>query len=201
MVASLANDLGQLRADVRSYLDDERRLLIGGEWVPAANGATFPVIDPSSGMEIARVAEAGAADVDAAVAAARRAFEDPAWREMAPEARERLLWRLADLVERNADELGQIETVDNGMLGFVARNLNVMGAAGTIRSIGGWSSKIFGKTANIVAPFPGSECFGYTVKEPVGVVGAIIPWNVPLMLASWKLAPALAAGCTVVLKP
>ena len=201
MVASLANDFGQLRGDVRNYLDGERRLLIGGEWVPASSGATFPVIDPSSGKEIARVAEAGAADVDAAVAAARKAFEDPAWRGMAPEARERLLWRLADLVEQNADELGQIETVDNGMLGFVARNLNVMGAAGAIRSIGGWSSKIFGKTADIVAPFPGAECFGYTVKEPVGVVGAIIPWNVPLMLASWKLAPALAAGCTVVLKP
>ncbi len=200
-VESLANDLSQLSPTVRSYLDQERQMLIGGEWVASSAGDSFAVIDPSSGSEIARVPEASEQDVDAAVAAARKAFESPQWRQIAPEARERLLWRLAELIEENADELGQIETIDNGMLSFMARELNVMGSAGAIRSIGGWASKIFGKTANIVPPFPNAEFFGYTLKEPVGVVGAIIPWNVPLMLATWKLSSAIAAGCTIVLKP
>ena len=200
-MTSLANDLSQLDAGVRSFFDDERKLLIDGQWVRAASGDTFAVVDPSSGQEFAHVARAGSDDVDAAVAAARRAFESPDWRGMAPEARERLLWRLADLIEENATELGQIETVDNGMLSFMAREMNVMGAAGSIRSIGGWASKIFGKTANIVPPFPGAEFFGFTLKEPVGVVAAIVPWNVPFMLACWKLAPAIAAGCTIVIKP
>lgn len=200
-MAQLANDLSLLCAASKSFLEKEHKLLINGQWVVPTSGQKVPVHDPSSDEVVAHIARGDEADVDLAVAASREAFDHGPWATMAPQQREQLLWRLADLMDEHAEELGQIETVDNGMPEFVATNLNVKGAAGVLRYMAGWASKIYGKTTNIVAPFPDTEFTGYTLKEPVGVVGAIVPWNVPMMLTIWKLAPALAAGCTVVLKP
>ncbi len=200
-MTNLANDLSLLSAAARSFLEKEHKLLINGQWVAPISNQKAPVFDPSSDEVIAHISYGDGADVDLAVAAAREAFEKGPWATMAPQQREQLMWRLADLIDQHAEDMGQIETVDNGMPVFVATNLNVRGAAGVLRYMAGWASKIHGKTSNIVAPFPNTEFTGYTLKEPVGVVGAIVPWNVPLMLTIWKLAPALAAGCTVVLKP
>lgn len=198
---SYKNDLSLLKSSVHAFLDRDHKLLINGKWVSPSSGEKLDVRDPSSDEVVSHIAKGGAQDVDAAVSAAREAFDKGGWAKADPQYREMLLWRLAELVDEHAEELGQIEVVDNGMPEFMATNLNVRGAAGVLRHMAGWTTKIYGKTANIVPPFPGAEFTGYTLKEPAGVVGAIIPWNVPMMLCIWKLAPALAAGCTVVLKP
>ncbi|WP_412065634.1 aldehyde dehydrogenase family protein [Rhizobium sp. SYY.PMSO] len=156
--------------------------------------------DPTSGREISSLVAGDASDVDTAVAAAKLAFETT-WGRFGPFERERCLALLADLVEMNADLLVELETLDVGMPLSVARHLNVHGTARCIRYMAGWPSKISGRTVDVGLPIPDSEFFGFTRKEPVGVVGAIVPWNAPLMLAAWKIAPALAAGCTIVLKP
>jgi len=186
---------------VKRFLNSEKRLFIGGEWVGAASKEKIPVLDPASGELIAEVASAGPADVDRAVRSARGALYLRDWRDMAPERREELIRRLADLIEQNADELASLETHDNGMLYGFARFLNVTGAVGVLRYMAGWASKIEGHTRQVSVPIPDSQFFAYTAKEPVGVVAAILPWNVPVMLAAWKLGPALATGCTIVLKP
>lgn len=200
-MTSLANDHSLLGEAARSFLEKEHKLLINGKWISPASNQNSPVVDPSSDETISYIPRCNESDVDLAVAAAREAFEKGPWATMSPQQREQLMWRLADLMDEHAEELGQLETVDNGMPQFVATNLNVKGAAGVLRYMAGWASKLYGKTTNIVAPFPHTEFTGYTLKEPVGVVAAIVPWNVPMMLTIWKLAPALAAGCTVVLKP
>ena len=181
---------------VTSFLSGApKRLLIDGQWVEACSGKTFETIDPTTGNALARVAEADAADVDRAVAAARTAFER-GWGESKPQLRSRLLDRIADLVESHADELAQLETLDNGKPIFESRNVDVPAAIETFRYYAGWPTKIYGETN------PGdAEFFSYTLREPVGVCGQIIPWNFPLLMAAWKLAPALACGNTVVLKP
>ena len=153
-------------------------------------------MNPATDEVIAEVAEAGTADIDRAVAAARAAFRDPRWRKMNPHKRSRLLWRLADLVAANADELGLLETQDNGKPYFEARRIDVPGVAQTLRYYAGLADKVQGDTVPVPGPF-----LNYTLREPVGVVGAIIPWNFPLSMAAWKVAPALACGNTVVLKP
>ena len=178
-----------------------QELFIGGEWRAPVSRETIPVENPATGERIGHVAAAGPEDVDQAVDAARTAFESKEWRRMSPEGREELIRKLADLIERHADELATLETLDNGMLYGFARNLNVMGAVGVLRYMAGWPSKIQGSTRQVSIPIPGSEFFAYTSKEPVGVVAAIVPWNVPVMLAAWKLGPALATGCTIILKP
>ena len=198
---NLANDLATLCPAARKVLDRGGRLFIDNEWHDAASGRTLPVIDPSSGLEVSKIAAGDARDIAQAVSAARRAFEGSAWRDLAPTARERLLWRLAELIETHGQQLAEIETVDVGMPLWMSRDLTIAGVAEILRYMGGWTSKITGRTVPVGIGIPGSRFFGYTAKEPVGVVGAIIPWNVPLMLAVWKLAPALAAGCTIVLKP
>ncbi len=172
------------------------KLLINGEWVGGAG--TFETINPASGEVLTHVAEAGPAEVDAAVAAARRAFDDTAgeWRKMSASQRGRLLWAIADLVEQNIDELAELETLDNGKPIFESRYIDMPMVADVFRYYAGWATKIHGETINI-----NEGAFTYTQREPVGVVGAIIPWNFPLLLASWKLGPALACGNTVVLKP
>jgi aldehyde dehydrogenase (NAD+) len=172
------------------------RLFIGGRWVVPATGRTYAVVNPATEAELAQVAEADAADVDAAVQAARQAFEVGPWREMSAAERARILWRIGDLLEQHADELGQIETLNNGKPIFESRQIDVPMAAEVFRYYAGWATKLQGETIPVRGPF-----LNYTLREPVGVVAAIVPWNFPLLLASWKVAPALAAGNTVVLKP
>ncbi len=172
------------------------KLLIGGEWVEGSS--TFATVNPATGDTLTQVAEASAEDVDRAVRAARRAFDDLGgpWRKLSASDRGKLLWRLADLVERNLEEIAELETLDNGKPIFESRYVDIPSVVDVLRYYAGWASKIHGETIN-----SREDAFTYTLREPVGVVGAIIPWNFPLLLTSWKLGPALATGNTVVLKP
>ncbi|HEY1273151.1 MAG TPA: aldehyde dehydrogenase family protein, partial [Terriglobales bacterium] len=172
------------------------RLLIDGQWVDG--GSRFDTINPATGEVLTQVAGASAHDVDRAVVAARRAFEDKGgpWRKMSASDRGKLIWRLADLIEKNIDELAELETLDNGKPVFESRYVDMPMVIDVLRYYAGWATKIHGETINTF-----ETAFTYTLREPVGVVGLIIPWNFPLLLASWKLGPALACGCTIVLKP
>jgi len=170
------------------------RLFIGGKFAAAADGATFETLNPHDGSVIARVAQAGAADVDRAVAAAAAAF--PAWSRLAASGRGRLLLRLADLIEDRADELARLESLDTGHPLRDSRNLDVVRTAATFRYFGGMADKLQG---DVIPVEPGF--LNYVLREPLGVVGTIVPWNFPLMFCSWKMGPALAAGNTVVMKP
>lgn len=190
----------QLESSVTEFLRTPRKMLIGGNWVEAVSGKTFESYDPSTGEVLARVAEGAAEDIDLAVKAARAAFEKGAWPKMSPAQRGKLLWKLADLVEQHNEELAQLETLDNGKPIMTSRKGDIPAVAAMFRHYAGWADKISGNTLPLSAPEP-DRFFAYTRREPVGVVGQIIPWNYPLVMASWKLAPALAAGCTVVLKP
>ena len=196
---SFANDLSKVSREARAALDRPPAHYIGGQWV-AASGS-IPVLDPSSGEPVSAIAKGAAAEIDAAVTAATRALKAPEWTGPGPVGRERLLTRLADLIEARAAHIAEVETIDNGMPQWFAANLNVLGAAGVYRYFAGWPTKLTGETLEVSAPPGLGDFFGFTRREPVGVVGAIIPWNVPFMLAAWKLGPALAAGCTIVLKP
>jgi aldehyde dehydrogenase (NAD+) len=172
------------------------RLLINGRWVESASGKQFPTVNPATAERICDVAEADAPDVDLAVKAARNAFEAGRWRRMSASERGRFLHRLADLMEKYRDQLATLETLDNGKPYFTARAVDVPLSIACFRYFAGWTDKIQGKTIPIAGDY-----FCYTRHEPVGVVGQIIPWNFPLMMLAWKLAPALAAGNTVVMKP
>ncbi len=174
----------------------QTRLLIDGQWVESASGKRFPTFNPATGEQIAEVAEADQADVDRAVVAARRAFESGPWSRMSAAERGRLLYRLADLVEENLEELAALETLDNGKPIRDSRAADLPLSIACYRYYAGWADKIEGKTIPINGPF-----FCYTRHEPVGVCGQIIPWNFPLLMQAWKLGPALATGCTVVMKP
>lgn len=179
------------------------KMLVGGEWVTAISGKTQPVINPADGEPFATVASGDAEDVDRAVNAAKAAFESAAWANIRPADRQHLLLKLADLLASNADEFAELETLDNGKPLMLSRMVDVAGAVDFLRYIAGWATKIEGSTVDVSFPKPrqGGEWFAYTRREPVGVVGAIVPWNFPLMMAVWKLGPALASGCTVILKP
>ncbi len=177
-------------------INTETRLLINNEWVPSESGKTFSTFNPATGEELARISEADAADVDKAVRVARNAFERGPWRKTNASERGRLLNRLADLVEQNADELATLETLDNGMPLSVARHVAVPLIVGHFRYFAGWADKNHGKTIPI-----NGDYFCYTRHEPVGVVGQITPWNFPLLMYGMKLGPALSMGNTVVLKP
>ncbi len=174
------------------------RLLIDGRWQPAADGALLDVSNPSDGTRLAQAVAGGAADIDAAVRAARNAFERGPWPAMRPAARARLLWTLAELIDRHADELALLETLNTGKPLKLARAFDVPMAAECLRYNAGWVTKLNGETRNVSLP---GEWHTFTLREPVGVAGLIVPWNVPLPMAVGKIAPALAAGCTVVLKP
>jgi phenylacetaldehyde dehydrogenase len=189
----------QLQSSVSEFLSKPRPMLIGGKWVDSASGKTFETYNPATGEILARVAEADREDIDRAVKAARKAFEAGAWPEMSPSERGRLLWKLSDLIAQHRQELAELETLDNGKPVFFSRIADVPGTVDMFRYFAGWATKIEGNTIPI--SMPGAKYFAYTLREPVGVVGQIIPWNFPLIMASWKLAPALAVGCTVVLKP
>ena len=186
--------------DVAAFLGREHGLFIDGRWQPSATGHRFTSTNPATGRPLATLAEGSSADVDLAVAAARRALSNPAWRDITPLARGELLHRLAELVEQHADELALIESLDNGKPVAVARAVDVGTTAKLFRYFSGWPSKFEGATIPL-SPRNGLRILNYTVHEPIGVVGAIVPWNFPMSMASWKLAPALAMGNAVVLKP
>ncbi len=187
---------------VARFLRRPARLLINGEWVEPHGKSRIAVIDPSTERQIAEAADADDADVDRAVRAARTAFEAGPWRDSLPDEREALMWRLADLLEKHAEELAELESLDNGKPISMARLVDIPGAIGHFRYMAGWASKIDGSTFNTsLRGAPGTKFQTYTVREPVGVVAQIVPWNFPLLMAALKLAPVLATGCTSVLKP
>src|SRR5437868_2741962 len=174
------------------------KLLINGQWTDAADAKTFKTVNPATGEVLTQIASAGQVDVERAVAAARKAFDDPAgaWQKMTAGERGKLLWRIADLIERNIDEVAEIETLDNGKPIFESRYVDVPTVVEVFRFYAGMATKVHGQTIN-----SRPNAFTYTLREPLGVVAAIVPWNFPLLLASWKIAPALAAGNTVIWKP
>lgn len=176
------------------------QLFIDNEWVDSAGGDTLAVIDPSSGREIARIAEANRDDVNRAVAAARTAFDDGRWTGLPAIARERMIHKLADLIEAHADELAELEAIDNGKPIGMAKAVDLPGAIKMFRYTAGWATKIGGEFIEPMST-PGGQFHSYVRREPVGVAGLIVPWNFPLIMVANKVAPALAAGCTVVLKP
>jgi phenylacetaldehyde dehydrogenase len=195
-------NMADVHPNVRAFLSQRRPMLIGGDWVFAQSGKTFKTTNPATEEVLADVAEGDKADIDLAVAAARAALESPDWKRMPPSARGVLMFRLADLIEKHGDELAQLDVLDNGKPISVARFAEQALAVDVFRYMAGWATKIEGRTIPVSAPYAqGAEFLSYTRREPIGVVGAIIPWNIPLVMACWKLAPALAAGCTIVLKP
>jgi phenylacetaldehyde dehydrogenase len=179
-------------------LERPLRMLIDGQWVSASGAQQMEVINPSTGQVLARQELANAHDVDLAVQAARKAFEQGPWSRMRPAERTRLLLRLADLLERQGDEMALLETLNTGKPIRMARAFDVAHSVEGLRYNAGWATKLNGETRNVSLP---GDWHAYTLREPVGVVGLIVPWNVPLAMAVSKIAPALAAGCTVVLKP
>jgi acyl-CoA reductase-like NAD-dependent aldehyde dehydrogenase len=192
--ATLPDALGPA---AREFLAHPQRLLIGEERLDAADGATIVTLDPSSGREIASVAQAGVEDVERAVAAARAALEQGPWSTMPATGREQLMHALAQALEDHEQELAELESLDNGKPVGLAKFVDVRGAAAHLRYFAGWPTKIEGGVLPVTAP----NMLCYTRREPVGVCGQIVPWNFPLLMAAWKLGPALAAGCTSVLKP
>lgn len=188
--------------NVKDFVTQTRPMLIDGQWVQAKSGKSFPTYDPATGEVMAQVAEGDKTDIDPAVRAARKAFETGPWRKMTPSDRGKVIWRLADLLEKHLEEFAQLESLDNGKPLTIARAADVPLAVDLFRYMAGWATKIEGHTIPISVPYlPGAEFLAYTRREPIGVVGQIIPWNFPLLMAAWKLGPALAVGCTVVMKP
>jgi acyl-CoA reductase-like NAD-dependent aldehyde dehydrogenase len=181
----------------RSFAAGPHRLVIGGDRVEAADGRTFETLDPATGRTIAEVPHAGEEDVDRAVRAAREAFDGGRWSRVAAAQRTRAMLALADAVESHADELAELETLDNGKPLKLAKRVDVPLTVEHLRYFAGWPTKIVGETLPVAQP--NMHC--YTRREPVGVCAQIIPWNFPLLMSAWKVAPALAAGCTTVLKP
>lgn len=191
----------QCQSKTQAFLDQEHCLLIDGEWVPAASGKRLEVTNPATGEKLSSVAEGDSEDVQRAVIAARRAFESGPWSKVTTSERGKMIWKLADLLEAHLDEFAELESLDNGKPRAVAAAADVPLAVDLLRYMAGWATKIEGNTLPISVPYmPGAEFHSYTHREPVGVVGQIIPWNFPLLMAAWKLGPALATGCTVVLK-
>ncbi|MFE4811530.1 aldehyde dehydrogenase family protein [Peribacillus simplex] len=186
----------KLNPRVQEFLKGTKKLLINGELVEAASGKTFETLDPSNGKVLAVVSEAGPEDVDKAVKAARKAFDNGPWKKMSASERSRLIYKLADLMEEHKEALAQLDTLDNGKPIGETTNADVPLAIDHFRYYAGWTTKIVGQTIPVAGNY-----FNYTRHEAVGVVGQIIPWNFPLLMAAWKLGAALATGCTIVLKP
>src|SRR6185437_3012236 len=191
-----------LDRNVEQFIGAPRQLFINGQWADAASGKTFATPNPATGETLANIAEGDAEDIDRAVRAARRAFEDGPWSKLTASERGRIIWKIGDLILEHADELAQLESLDNGKPCAVARAADIPLSADLFHYMAGWATKIEGNTINISVPYmPGANFHSYTLREPVGVVGQIIPWNFPLLMAAWKLGPALTTGNTVVLKP
>ncbi len=194
----MSTAVAPVNEQVSKFIASPRKMLINGKWVDSVSGKTFPTYDPSTGKEMAYIAEGDKADINLAVTAARNAFEKGPWKKMSASERGRLIWKLGDLLEKYTEEFAQLESLDNGKPVSIARVADVPLAVDLFRYMAGWATKIEGNTIPISAK---GKYFAYTLREPVGVVGQIIPWNFPLLMAAWKLGPALAAGCTVILKP
>jgi phenylacetaldehyde dehydrogenase len=192
VVSAPAND-----AKANEFLSTPRKLLINGEWVNAASGKTFAVLNPATGEEIARVAEGAEEDINRAVIAARQAFESGPWKDMLPNARMKMIMKLAQLISDNAQTFAELETLDNGKALSISSAVDIPLAIDIFEYMAGWATKLEGRTLRLSSP----GYHAYTLLEPVGVIGQIIPWNFPLLMAAWKLAPALATGNTIVLKP
>src|ERR1700730_2493545 len=191
-----------LDRNVEAFISAPRQLFINGQWTDAASGKTFETPNPATGDTLAKIAEGDAEDIDRAVRAARSAFDDGPWGRLTPSERGRIIWRIGDLVLEHAQELAQLESLDNGKPYAVGLGADVPLAADMFHYMAGWATKIEGNSINISVPYmPGANFHSYTLREPLGVVGQIIPWNFPLLMAAWKLGPALAAGNCVVLKP
>jgi len=187
--------IAQLLPEVQAFLAEEKKMLIGGKWVDAASGETFATMDPARDEELAQVPLAGQEDVDRAVAAARDAFEDGRWSNLEPRKRAGVLYKIADALQEKAAAFAQVETLDQGKpVNFAIGEM--IHSAFVFRYYAGWCDKIYGETNPT-----GTDTFVYTLRDPVGVCAQIIPWNFPLVMASWKVAPALAFGNTSVLKP
>ncbi|MGC2108148.1 MAG: aldehyde dehydrogenase family protein [Candidatus Korobacteraceae bacterium] len=186
----------QMHSAVQDFIARPRKMFIDGKWVESASGKTFPTYNPATGEVMVQIAEGDREDINRAVKAARKAFDSGPWPEMTASERGRLIWKLGDLIEQHLEEFAQLESLDNGKPLKVARVADVPLAVDLFRYMAGWATKIEGNTI----PFS-NKFLAYTRREPVGVVGQIIPWNFPLLMAAWKLGPALATGCTVVLKP
>ncbi|MGC2724820.1 MAG: aldehyde dehydrogenase family protein, partial [Candidatus Acidiferrales bacterium] len=186
--------------NVTGFVTKPRKMLINGKWVDAASGKTFPTYNPATGEVLANIAEGDKEDINRAVKAARAAFDSGPWSKISPAERGKMMWRLADLIDQHREEFAQLESLDNGKPLKIARVADVPLAAEHFRYYAGWATKIEGNTIPMTRASQGSF-FAYTVREPVGVVGQIIPWNFPLLMAAWKLGPALAVGCTIILKP
>jgi len=196
--AVMAGSRQAIAPEVAAFLaGGAKKLLIGGQWVEAAAGRTFQTLNPATGEALASVAEGDAEDVHRAVAAARQAFDHGLWTRMTASERGRIIWKVAELLEQRAETFAQVETLDNGKPLVAARRDDVPLSVDYFRYYAGWPTKIEGRTV----PVNMADTFCYTLRQPVGVCAQIIPWNYPLMMAAWKVAPALAAGCTIVLKP
>jgi len=196
------DNITPLSDKAKGFIDKPIKMLIGGKWVTAKDGKSFDSVDPSNGQTITKIPSASGKDVDAAVSAAREALSG-SWSEMTPNDRGKILWKIAEIIEANIDELAELETLDQGKPLYVGRWAEIPGAAEQFRYFAGEATKIEGAAipTSINYQPKGKKIFAYTRKEPIGVVAAIVPWNSPLVLTAMKLAPALAAGCTVVLKP
>jgi len=184
----------------QAFLKRAPKLFVDGEWVDSTHGATIAVFDPSTGREIARIADASDTDVDRAVAAARRAFDDGRWSGLAPYARQRIVEKLADLIEANIPELAELESIDNGKPRSASQGYDLPKCVQALRYMAGWATKLTGEHVE-PSGVPTGSVHAYVRREPIGVCAQIVPWNFPLMMAVQKIAPALAAGCTIVLKP
>jgi len=182
--------------DYKEIKVEKGKHLIGGEWMPSIKGKTIKVVNPATEKILTEVSHGGSQDIDAAVSSARAAFENKAWRLMPPRERGRLMYKLADLIEKNQERLAILETMDNGKQISETMAFDLPQVIETFRYYAGWADKIYGDVNPI-----SNDYLSYTLKEPVGVVGQIIPWNFPLLMAAWKLGPAMATGCTTVLKP
>ncbi len=188
--------------EVASFAAREHGLFIDGGWRDGQSPARLDVFNPATGRRLAQVVDAGAADVEAAVTSAARAFERGVWRNLRPADRERILLKLADALEANGETFAQLETLNQGKSINIARAVEVGATVEYVRYMAGWATKITGETMDVSIPFPpGTRYTAYTRREPVGVVAGIVPWNFPLMIAVWKLIPALASGCSIVIKP
>ncbi len=204
MSASISSPLSVLpiSATNADFIQRANKLLIGGQWVASASGKTFPTYNPATGEVLTHCAEGDAEDVERAVVAARKAFESGPWHTMTASERGRIIWKIGDLMLEHADELAELESLDNGKPRLTARYVDIPLSADAFHYMAGWATKITGQTMPISVPYaPGAKFHAFSLREPVGVVGQIIPWNFPLLMAAWKLGPALAAGCTIILKP
>ena len=200
MDASILNY--KVNDNVGSFLGQKQKLYINGKWVDTDSSKTFDVEDPATGKNISTCSAGNSKDIDKAVKAARNAFDSGKWSSMPPNERGKIIWKIGDLIDEHTEELAQLESLDNGKPVAIAGAADVPLSSDIMRYMAGWATKIEGETIPISVPYtPGAQYHSYTLREPVGVVGQIIPWNFPLLMMAWKLAPALAAGCTIVLKP